>query len=307
MLEIRELRHLLSIDEFRHFGRAAQAVGLSQPALTKSLQRIEQSLGAKLFERSRAQVVPTAIGKEVLTRARRLVEEAEELTRAVESMASAEVNVINVGIGPAMAETYVAAAIVRVATQFPRTHFSLRVESWRCLNEWLLASELDLYVADVGAARLDSRFHFTSLPASPLVWFCRADHPLAAHKRKKISRNDLMAYPLVTPKMPPWAIEWFAAACGDRGAAGLPSPFPAIECESYAVLKKIVLAGDCISAALRDTLSSELADGSLHMLKVDAPELTTQAGIVRLADQQLSAPAEALVKEIEMLAKSRGG
>ncbi len=46
MFEIRELRHLLSIDEFRHFGRAAAAVGMSQPALTKSLQRIEQALAS---------------------------------------------------------------------------------------------------------------------------------------------------------------------------------------------------------------------------------------------------------------------
>lgn len=90
MFEIRELRHLLSIEEFRHFGRAAKAVGMSQPALTKSLQRIERSLGAKLFERSRHRVSPTAVGEEVLARARRLVQEAEQLQRAVDAMTGAE-------------------------------------------------------------------------------------------------------------------------------------------------------------------------------------------------------------------------
>ena len=47
MLEIRELGHSISIDEFRHAGRAAKAVGLSQPVLTKSLQRTERALGEK--------------------------------------------------------------------------------------------------------------------------------------------------------------------------------------------------------------------------------------------------------------------
>lgn len=69
MFEIRDLQHLLSLDEHRHFGRAAAAVGLSQPALTKSLQRLERILDTRLFDRSRARVSPTAVGEEVIAQA----------------------------------------------------------------------------------------------------------------------------------------------------------------------------------------------------------------------------------------------
>ncbi|MEQ8786090.1 MAG: LysR family transcriptional regulator [Pirellulaceae bacterium] len=303
MFEIRELRHLLSIEEFRHFGRAARAVGLSQPALTKSLQRIEQSLGAQLFERSRRHVRPTAIGAEVLARARRLVEEAEDLKRAVDAMSGAATGGVTIGVGPAMSETYVAAAIAEVA-QRQGTQIVVRVDNWQQLSDWLIAGEIDFYVADVGAARIDGRCHHTSLPQQQFVWYCRRGHPLAGRRRKTVSREDLVRFPIATPKMPSWATEWFAAAFGEQGAAGLPRPFPAVICESYGMLKQLVASSDCISAALRQTLASELADRLLVVLPVDAPELTTQAGIVRLLDRTLPPLAEELIAAIETLADS---
>lgn len=305
MFEIRELQHLLSIDEFRHFGRAAGAVGLSQPALTKSLQRIETALGAKLFERSRARVVPTAIGKEVLQRARRLVDDAADLRRAVDQMSGAELSSITIGVGPAMSESYVAEAIAQVTQRRPQTQIAIRVDHWRQLSTWLLASELDFYIADIGVAKLDKRFHYTSLPPQDLVWFARTGHPLAPRRRKPVSRAELIRYPLATPKMPPWATEWFAAAFGELGAAALPRPFPAIECESFAMLKRIVLESDCISCGLQGTLTKELQDGAMTLLPIDAPTLTTRAGIIHLRDHALSTLAQDLIAAIEKRANPK--
>jgi DNA-binding transcriptional LysR family regulator len=305
VFEIRELRHLLSIDEFRHFGRAAKAVGLSQPALTKSLQRMELALGAKLFERSRARVAPTAIGVEVLTRARRLVDQAADLKRTVGLMNGAAIGSATIGVGPAMAETYIASAIAIVAQQHPRTQIKVRVDHWQQLTKWLLAGELDFYVADVGEARVGGHLHYTSLPPQEFVWFCRRSHPLATRKKKTVTRRDLLGFPIATPKMPAWATEWFAAGLGDEGVAGLPSPFPTIECESYAMLKRLVATSDCLSAALEQTIARELEYGSLVVLRVNAPEPTTHAGIVRPSDRSLSPLAAELVACVEVLANSK--
>jgi len=301
MFEIRDLRQLLSIDEFRHFGRAANAVGISQPALSKALQRMERELGAKLFERSRAGVVPTAVGCEVLARARQLVDGADELRRAVVAMNDAQVGSVTVGVGPAMSETYIASAISARVQESPGLQVSVRVDHWRQLMEWLLAGELDFFVADVGDAAIDARLHCTSLPKQEFVWFCRSGHPLANRRQKAVTRNDLLQFPLATPKMPPWAVEWFAAG-SEHGAAGLPRPFPAIECESYALLKRFVASSDCISAALRQTLSEEVSNSAFYVLPVDAPPLTTHAGIVRLAEPEPSKAAAELISCIQQCA-----
>lgn len=302
MFEIRELHHLIAIDEFRHFGQAAKAVGMSQPALTKSLQRIEKSFGALIFERSRARVIPTTVGKEILARARRLVDDAEELKRIVDHLTVAEASSAVIGVGPAMAETYVAEAIAATTQRRPHVQIGVRVDHWQQLTEWLLAGEIDFYVADIGNARVVGGFRYENLPSRSLVWFCRRGHPLAAGKRKGVSRSDLMRFPIATPKMPSWAIEWFAAGSENKGTASPPRPLPAIECESYAMLKRIVSSSDCISAALEKTLAGEVANGSLVVLPVDAPELTTHAGIIRLQDRALSPLASELAQQIAELA-----
>ncbi|MGD9633829.1 MAG: LysR family transcriptional regulator [Pirellulales bacterium] len=305
MFEIRELRHLLSLDEFRHFGRAAKAVGLSQPALTKSLQRMELAFGAKLFERSSTRVAPTAIGVEVLARSRQLVADAEELKRTVDSLTGVENGSVAVGIGPAMAESYTAEAIAEVMRKRPQSRIAVRVDNWQQLSAWLLAGEIDFYVADIGEAKIDRRLEYFELPPQRFVWFARRAHPLSRRGKRAVGRNELLSYPIATPKMPAWAVEWFAAALGDQGLAGLPRPFPAVECESYSLLKQLVLNSDCISAALERTLTQELADRSVSILNVDAPELTTRAGIIRMPQRSLSRTGEELVKAIERLANAK--
>lgn len=265
---------------------------------------MEQALGAKLFERSRSRVTPTPIGIEVLAKARHLVDGATELKRTVDRLAHAENGTVTIGVGPAMAETYVAEAIALMLEQRPNSQVLVRVDHWQQLSEWLLAEELDFYVADVGEARIDRRFAYSSLPPQSFAWFCRSSHPLARRRRKRVSRREMLKYPIATPKMPPWATEWFAADLGEQGAAGLPRPFPAIECESYSMLKRLVAASNCISAALERTLTKELADGVLAVLPVDAPELTTRSGIIHLPTRELSALASELVTCIERVANA---
>lgn len=295
-MEIRDLQHLLSLDQHRHFGRAAQAVGLSQPALSKSLQRLEQELGVRLFDRSRAGVVPTAVGQQVIRQAHRLVSSAEDMKRIVDLMRGIKIGSISVGVGPAMSESFVTAAIARIADQHPRARMSVRVDHWKQLSEWLLDGELDLFIADITEATQDSRLTCIPLPTERFVWFCRRAHPLAG--RRSVSRKDMVEYPLATPKMPDWARRWFAEASADESGEVSPGSVATIECENYSMLKQIVLSSDCISAALPSTIESELKAETVSVLRLKAPQLETTAGIVQLRDRTPSPLAQALISEV---------
>ncbi len=295
-MEIRDLKHLLSLDQHRHFGRAADAVGLSQPALSKSLRRLEQEFGEQLFDRSRAGVAPTAVGQEVIRQARRLVADAEEMKRTVDRMRGIEIGSISIGVGPAMSESFVTSAIAHIADQHPRARISVRVDHWRQLSDWLLNGELDLFIADITEASQDSRFRCTPLPTEKFVWFCRQGHPLA--RKRRVSRNDMVQYPLATPKMPDWARRWFAEVKDDESDEAHADSVATIECENYSMLKQIVLSSNCISAALPSTIEPELNDKTICMLRLKAPQLKTTAGIVQLRDRTLSPLAQALASEI---------
>jgi DNA-binding transcriptional LysR family regulator len=295
-MEIRDLQLLLSLDQHRHFGRAAGAVGLSQPALSKSLQRLEQDLGVKLFDRSRAGVVPTTVGQEVIRQARRLVSHAAEMKRTVDLMRGIEVGSIHVGVGPAMSESFITSAIARIADQHPQVRMTIRVDHWRQLSGWLLTGEVDLFIADIEEASQDPRFECTPLPTETFVWFCRKAHPLA--KKKSVSRGDMIRYPLATPKMPAWARRWFAEAKCDVSGEANSDSVATIECENYSMLKRIVLSSNCISAALQSTIESELDANTIAVLRVRAPKMKTTAGVVQLRDRAPSPLAEALTSEV---------
>jgi DNA-binding transcriptional LysR family regulator len=80
-----------------------------------------------------------------------------------------------------------------------------------------------------------------------------------------------------------------------------------VECENYAVLKRIVLSSDSISAALRGTIQREVEDESLVVLPLRAPELTTHAGVVWLRKRAVSPLAEKLIAIVRTLAAERAG
>ncbi|MFD0304092.1 LysR family transcriptional regulator [Streptomyces sp. NPDC127119] len=74
-MEARHLRYALALAEHRHFGRAARALGIAQPPLSKQIADLEREIGARLFDRTRQGVFPTAAGEAFLVRARRALEE----------------------------------------------------------------------------------------------------------------------------------------------------------------------------------------------------------------------------------------
>ena len=300
MFDLRDLQNLLSLEEHRHFGRAAAAVRLSQPALTKSIQRLEKQLGGSLFDRSRSRIAPTALGNDVIAHAKSILIEVAELRRSADLFLGLQIGTVTIGVGPAMSESYVARAIAAVAESHPHTQVCVRVDHWQQLSEWLLGNEIDFFVADIFDRADDKRFECIPLPKQELVWFCRAGHPLA--DRSILSQKDLLDYPLATPRMPIWAVRWFAAAKNEHEQlSGLQRPMPNIQCESYSMLKRIVMAGNSVSAALSDTVNEEVTEGRLVILPVDGPTLTTQAGIVSLRERSLSPIANELVRIIQAI------
>ncbi len=300
-MELRSLEHLIALGEHRHFGRAAGALGLSQPALSKSIQRLEKSLGAPLFDRSRKGVHPTAIGLQVIRRARPIVDGWAEVRREVDLMCGVEIGRLCVGIGPAMSESFVATAIARVAELHPKAQIVARVDHWSQLAEWLRRGEVDLIIADISDTEEGHEFQVIPMPSEEFVWFCRAGHSLASAQR--VTRKDLLAYPIVTPKMPIWARQWLAEAVDPQAPLDEERTFATVECESYSMLKRMVMASDCISAALQSTIRREVAEGSLVVLPIKTTGLKTKAGIVHLRGRTLSPLAEALLEEVVRAAK----
>src|SRR6056297_61373 len=104
MMTVRDLKMVRALNAHRNFARAAEDLGMSQPTMSRALARLERSVGALMFERSRTAVVPTVYADIVLERCDVLVDGFEDLARALELKREEVERGIRISVGPFAAE-----------------------------------------------------------------------------------------------------------------------------------------------------------------------------------------------------------
>jgi DNA-binding transcriptional LysR family regulator len=105
-VDLRHYRHVLALADDASFRKAAEALAISQPALTKSLFQVERELGQRLFDRHGQAIAPTVFGAIVVDTARRMLDAQEAMGRAIGQTAALEAGELAVGVGPYTADTW---------------------------------------------------------------------------------------------------------------------------------------------------------------------------------------------------------
>jgi DNA-binding transcriptional LysR family regulator len=300
-LDLRQCRHVLALDRHRSFARAADELGLTQPALTRSLQVLEKSIGARLFDRDRTRVEPTPVGERLIERARLLVNQALAIEQDLKQMLGLEVGLLRLGAGPYPADLSVGTAVGRLLRHHPALMVDLSVADWSVLIRRVASGELELAIADTGIAQQDDRLVVESLPRHKLSFFCRPGHPLAGSAT--LTLEELRKYPLVGTALPP---QLAALAAKDRKGmrANLPAGVtaPEIRVDTFALVRRIVMQSDAVGGAVPSQIQDSVARGELVMLPLDLPWLETAYGIIRLANRTSSPAATAfmeILREVE--------
>jgi len=302
MIEHRQLRHVLALANHGNFRRAAEALNLTQPALTKSIHGLEESLGVKLFDRHPRSIVPTAFGKVVIERARAVISEFEGIKREIDMMGGLDIGELAVGAEAVFAENPVGPAVGHLVDSHPGLRLRICIDDNDHLIEALHARNIDFFIADISISDSYEEFEIIPLYRQRIVYFCRPGHPLL--KRTEISLNDLHDYRLAAPKNVGHAPYRYGkkgimtAEISRNKHGGF-----AIECESYPMLKKIVQSSNCLSIAPIAVIVDELQAGALAELSVEESEFYSQPGVVYLRKHTLSPAAEALIVELAVSAK----
>jgi LysR family transcriptional regulator, hydrogen peroxide-inducible genes activator len=178
---LQQLRYAVAVADLRNFGRAAQACFVSQPALSAQMRELEGKLRVQLFERTSRGVLVTAVGAEVVERARRILREVDDLCDAAQGGDGELSGSLRFGVIPTVAPYVLPGVVRRLGEAHPRLELYLREDRTDALVAQLLAGDLDLLLL---ALPLD-RAGVDELPLydEPFLLAMPDSHPLTRRKR----------------------------------------------------------------------------------------------------------------------------
>jgi len=177
MPTLRQLQYAVAVADHGHFGNAASACLVSQPALSGQIAELEQRLGLVLFERGRRGAVVTPEGEDVINRARAVLTQMGELVEAADSRRDDIVGSLSIGVIPTMAPYLLPGVVSTVRRLYPRARLLLREERTDRLLIALGQGTIDLGLLAAPVDRHD--LDVVELAEDPFLLALPADHPLA--------------------------------------------------------------------------------------------------------------------------------
>lgn len=222
-LSLQDIEYFLLVVEHGQVSRAAMACGLSQPALSKSLRRLEEATGLQLFERSTRSMQLSSAGLVFVEHARRVTTEYNDAIKHANELKLGKAGLLRIGVTGATMDTYVMPALGRLLPRRPALRVEFTIELSDSLYHKVAQGELDMAVAPTFATQ-SLPLRQTPLGRDALCIAARRSHPLCA--RPSLGLADLAAYSWILPRPQAVARKHLASLFAD---ANLPAPHAALE------------------------------------------------------------------------------
>ncbi len=295
MIDLKHLHHAHTLARYQNFAIAAETLSLSQSALTRSIQSLEEQLGVLLFERTRKGTKPTAFGIKLLEHSEVITQQMRQLERDMQDMQGMRTGTLNVGAGPAVAKYFLGAATGQFNQQYPHIDINLKLENINKLYAQLLVGEIEFIVGDPLYINPDQPIETRVFPKHPICFFCRQHHPIL--QNNNINLQAIFQYPFAAPYMARHykqaLIKRFSlshvqterlSSCSD------------IECDNMDILESIVENSNAISFTT-ESIQRRFSEG-LTLIPLQIPNLQTNYAIITLPNKTLSPHAEAFIEQL---------
>jgi LysR family hydrogen peroxide-inducible transcriptional activator len=155
MVTLKQLRYLSALAEHRHFGRAAEACSITQPALSMQIRELEKELAAQLVERRPGEVVLTEIGREVAARSDQLLVGARDLVDFARHGSGVLSGQLTLGVIPTLAPYVLPRVLPKLQQRYPRLQVELRETQTEVLIDELTRGDLDVIMLALPVTETD--------------------------------------------------------------------------------------------------------------------------------------------------------
>ena len=275
-LRYRHLYMLVTLGTHKNLHRAAEALHMSQPTLTRMLQEVEDAFGCSLFDRQPRGMTPTPVGEELLKFAHSALNSLDRCVEDLTARAQGGYGHLAIGVvmGSALDEVVVTIATLKKAS--PQLGIRMMSDTSDLLIDLLEQERLDVAIARLGAPGDRSRFEFEPLGNDRLVFAVRAGHPLleqpAIPVEQMVQNWTWLLQPAASPGRK--ALErWWA----DQDM--LP-PGMTIECSSIWAMLQLVQLTDAIMVLSEAVIHDHVRTGLISIIEQHAIEGLAPYGII---------------------------
>jgi DNA-binding transcriptional LysR family regulator len=290
-VNIKHLEHLLALADTGSFSRAAEKLFITQSALSRSIQNLEEDLGGKVLDRIGKRNELTPLGLDVVSRARHIVRDAAELRHSAKLLQEGGRGAISVGLGSGPAALLMVPLMCSAAAQKGmRVAVTQGPVELQILQ--LRSRQLDAMVVDMRRVIPAADLNIESLVELEAGFVARVNHPLA--RKKTINLADVLRYPVAST---PLSDEVARNMVNQYGLQANPAEMVALRCDDVASLVSTVAQTDAIFLGVIAATRVGLEDGSLVELNLK-PKLSAGArfAYVTLAGRT-EAPAMAYFRQ----------
>jgi DNA-binding transcriptional LysR family regulator len=283
-----QLRHLISLAATGSFSKSAQALHLTQPALSRSVRALEEELGVPLIDRVGRRNELTPFGQGVLQRARQLVLDADELHDSGRQMSQAQGGELRVGMGSGPGAMLMTPLLMHMATQHPKVRVVVARGHTDLLLQALRARSLDALVVDALSLEPAADLKLDTVREMRGVFMCRPGHPLT-RKRQGVRFADVQRYPVAST---PLSNEVARALVEAYGPQAHPAACVTVQCEEVASLVDVARRSDAVLLAIR-AAAPDLVELDMR----PALQRVARFALVTL-DRRTEAPALPILREL---------
>jgi len=296
-MELKQLRHFISIVDSGSFSKAAITIPISQPALTRSLQNLEASLGTELLERSTRGLVLTPPGEQLYQRAKLILNEVSKAKIEINGGQSNRPE-LNLGIAPLFSSAIIPPAILEFSTSHRNHLLSVTRGLFPTLIKQINDGTLDGIFTNIPFTDLSGELVVEPLFDISICYICSANHPLA--KKRHLRFDDLERYP--------WAVidednsnEIYRYIFANHAVKQDPIT---VRTNSLSFLKKLAMEPPFITLLPRHLVERDIHLNNLTILKVKDAELRRKGGLIYRRDSLKTDARTALFNAIRTACKA---
>jgi DNA-binding transcriptional LysR family regulator len=295
--QLRDVEYFAAIAEHGQVQRAAEALGLSQPALSKSLRRLEQSMKTKLLKRTPKGVELTSVGSALLARVRKLRLSLDDVTREIADLSEGRAGHLRIGTAAGPALHLVPTACAALLKEAPKVTLKITASDTNAMLTGLRNGELDIAVTLIQGPRHEDLVE-EHTHDDIFVIYASANHRLA--KRKQLTLADLVQERWAVAAVNSPSERVLSQALGN---SGLPPPNIAIETTAVPIRHHLVAATDLLALGTVPTVRYAAARFGIVELRVKDFAATRRGGVFYRKDAYLSPAAKRFIEILKATAK----